>query len=144
MAGRFLSEAQFERVYGLLQSEPKIHTQDRGRERVFLEAVYWMDRSGAQWRLLPGEYGAWNSVYKRFARWDELGVWERLFDQVADDPDLQSVMIDATVVRAHACAAGAPQKTAARRRKGSGGHAAGSARRFMCSSMPSATRSSSS
>ena len=115
--GPFLSEEQFERVYGLLQGEAKIHTKERARERRFLEAVYWMDRSGAQWRLLPAEYGGWNSVYKRFARWDDLGVWERLFERVADDPDLQSVMIDATVIRAHACAAGAPKKTGIRRRK---------------------------
>ena len=112
-----MSEAQFERVYGPLQGEPKIHTTERARERRFLEAVYWIDRSGAQWRLLPAEYGAWNSVYKRFARWDDLGVWERLFEQVADDPDLQAVMLDATVVRAHACAAGAPKKTGIRRRR---------------------------
>ena len=118
MAQPFLREDQFERVYGLLQQAPKIHTKERERERVFLEAVFWIGRSGAQWRLLPADYGAWNSVYKRFARWDDLGVWEGLFDGVADDPDLQSVMIDATVVRAHACAAGAPKKTAIRRRKG--------------------------
>ena len=116
--GPFLSEAQFARVYELLQGEAKIHTKDAARERRFLEAVYWMDRSGAQWRLLPAEYGAWNSVYKRFARWDELGVWGRLFSAVADDPDLQAVMIDATVVRAHACAAGAPKKAGLRRRRG--------------------------
>ncbi len=118
MAGTFLREDQFERVYGLLQAERKIHTKDRAREWRFLEAIYWMGRSGAQWRLLPAEYGGWNSVYKRFARWDELGVWERLFDGVADDPDLQAVMIDATVVRAHACAAGAPRKKGIRRRRG--------------------------
>lgn len=113
----FLREDQFARLYGLLQQEPKIHTKDRERERRFLEAVYWLDRSGAQWRLLPAAYGAWNSVYKRFARWADLGVWERLFAAVADDPDLQSVMIDATVVRAHACAAGAPRERGIRRRK---------------------------
>ena len=114
----FLREDQFARVYALLQQERKIHTQDRARERLFLEAVYWIDRSGAQWRLLPERYGAWNSVYKRFARWADLGVWARLFAAVADEPDLQRVMIDATVVRAHACAAGAPKKRAARRRRG--------------------------
>ena len=118
MAKPFLREDQFERLYGVLRREPKIHTRDRERERVFLEAVYWMDRSGAQWRLLPPEYGGWNSVYKRFARWADLGVWERLFAAVADDPDLQSVMLDATVVRAHACAAGAPRERGIRRRKG--------------------------
>jgi transposase len=138
--GPFLREEQFERVYGLLRRERKIHTKDRERERLFLEAVYWMDRSGAQWRLLPERYGAWNSVYKRFARWEELGVWERLFQGVADDPDLQSVMIDATVVRAHACAAGAPPKKGIKRRKGSDGRAAGSAPRSMCWSMRWATR----
>jgi transposase len=112
-----LSAEQFERVYTLLRTERRIHTKDRDRERRFLEAVYWLDRSGAQWRFLPTAYGAWNSVYKRFARWDDLGVWERLFHAVADDPDLQAVMIDATVIRAHACAAGAPKKTAGRRRR---------------------------
>ena len=113
----FLCDEQFERLYVLLQGEPKIHTKERVRERLFLDALCWLVRSGAQWRFLPAHYGAWNSVYKRFARWDGLGVWERLLTGVADDPDLQSVMIDATVVRAHACAAGAPKKTAARRRR---------------------------
>ena len=92
------------------RQERKIHTQQREAVRLFVEAIFWVCRSGAQWRLLPASYGAWNSVYKRFARWDELGVWARLFAQVADEPDLQAVMIDATVVRAHACAAGAPKK----------------------------------
>ena len=136
----FLDEAQFERVYGLLRRERKIHTKEREAVRVFLEGVYWIDRSGAQWRFLPARYGAWNSVYKRFARWDDLGVWERVFAGVADDPDLQSVMIDATVVRAHACAAGAPKKTGIRRRRGSGARAGASARSCTCWSTPSATR----
>lgn len=118
MAERFFSEGQFERVYELLRREGRIHTGQRERERRFLEAIYWMSRGGAQWRFLPAEYGGWNSVYKRFARWDDLGVWERLLAGVADDPDLQAVMIDATVIRAHACAAGAPKKTGSGPRRG--------------------------
>src|SRR5688572_25347074 len=123
----FIRADQFERVYGLLRRERKIHTKGRDKVRRFLEGLFWLARSGAQWRFLPAEYGKWNSVYTRFARWDDLGVWERLFAGVADDPDLQAVLIDATVVRAHACAAGAPQKTAARRRRDSGARAAASA-----------------
>ena len=136
----FLREDQFERVYALLQQEPKIHTKNRARERYFLEAVSWKDRSGAQWRFLPSSYGEWNSVYRRFARWDDLGVWERVFAGVADDPDRLGVMVDATVVRAHACAAGAPKKTALRRRRGSAARAGASAASGMCSSTPSAPR----
>ncbi len=112
-----ISAEQFERVYALLRRERTIHTKQREAIRRFLEAVFWVGRSGAQWRFLPATYGGWNSVYKRFARWDDLGVWGRLFEGGADDPDLQRVMIDATVVRAPACAAGAPQNTAGRGRK---------------------------
>jgi transposase len=140
MLERFLREAQFARVYGLLQQEAKIHTKDCTREQRFLAASCWMARSGAQWRLLAAEYGAWNSGYKRFARWNELGVWARLFEQVADDPDLQSVLIDATVVRAHACAAGAPQTTVGRRRRGWAARAAASAPRSTASSTRWVTR----
>ncbi len=135
---RFFSEDQFGRLYALLRRERKIHTQQREAVRLFVEAIYWMSRSGAQWRFLPAGYGAWNSVFQRFARWDDLGVWARLLTQAADDPDLQRVMIEATVVRAHACAAGAPQTTAGSGRRGSGARAAGAARRSTSWSTPSA------
>ena len=108
-------EDQFERIYLFLQAQPKIHVKKRAEIRVFLEAIFWLCRSGAQWRFLPECYGEWNSVYKRFARWNELGIWQSLFHHVAEDKDLQSVMIDSTVVRAQACAAGALKKTVARK-----------------------------
>ena len=65
-----------------------------------------MARTGAQWRELPDKYGKWNSVFDRFNEWSKKSVWDKLLEFCIEDPDLESIMIDAAIVRAHACAAG--------------------------------------
>lgn len=108
-----LKNAQWRKVAAFLHENPKVYVGQERQCRRFIEGVLWLLRSGAQWRLLPEKYGNWNSVYKRFDRWSERGVWQQLFEHFADDPDMESVMIDGSVVRAHACAAGAEHKKGA-------------------------------
>ncbi|AVM73190.1 transposase [Magnetospirillum gryphiswaldense] len=90
--------------------------------RLFLEAVLWLARTGSPWRDLPDFFGNWNSAFIRFSRWSKDGVWDRLFAMMADDPDFEYVMIDSTIVRAHQHAAG---KKGGLKLVRSGVHAAG-------------------
>ena len=111
-----LSDEDWSKMRDFLRQEPHAYVgRDEHGCRRFVEAVKWMSRSGAQWRLLPAEYGAWKSVSKRCVRWCEAGVWERRFAALATDPDTEHGMIDSTSVRAHPCAAGAHNNMGSKR-----------------------------
>jgi transposase len=108
MSNAQLTDAHWEKIYAFLQMQEAIHLGKEAACRRVVEAVLWILRSGAQWRLLPPEQGHWNSVYRRFRRWGRHRIWEKMFDFFCQDEDLKKLMGDSTVVRAHACAAGAP------------------------------------
>jgi transposase len=110
-----LTDFQWFKISAFLQTHPRAYVGQEARCRLFVAAVLWVMRTGAQWRFLPQEYGYWNSVYKRFARWCDHGVWEEMHAHFADDPDMENLILDSTIVRAHPAAAGAPKKTVDRR-----------------------------
>ena len=85
-------------------SDPGATARDN---RLFLEAVLWRVRTGAQWRDLPGDFGHWNSVFQRFRRWVKGGVFERVFGCLSDEPDFEYAPVDGTIVTAHQKARGA-------------------------------------
>jgi transposase len=79
--------------------------------RLFVDAVLWIGKTGAPWRDLPERFGKSNSVWRRFDRWATKGVWLRIFEALKD-PDLEWLILDSTVIRAHQHAAGAVKKGA--------------------------------
>ena len=80
-------------------------SSDAGRSgtdnRLFVEGVLWIARTGSPWRDLPAVFGKWNTVFKRFRDWVKADVFKRLFDAVSDDPDMECAMIDGTIVKVH-------------------------------------------
>lgn len=69
--------------------------------RLFVEAVLWIVRTGSPWRDLAVEFGKWNTVFKRFRDWVKADVFQKLFDAVSMQPDMEYAMVDATIVRVH-------------------------------------------
>lgn len=78
-----------------------------GDHRRTVEGILWIFRTGAPWRDLPDEFGNWNTVYRRFRRWSESGVFSRILAAFATGLDLALAMIDGTFTKAHQHAAGA-------------------------------------
>jgi transposase len=75
--------------------------------RRFINAVFWILRTGAPWRDLPPAYGDWKNTQRRFCRWRDKGVWEALLEQLIVEPDYEWLMIDASHIKVHPHAAGA-------------------------------------
>lgn len=115
MLRKVLTDARWKKIEQLLPgkaSDPGCTAKDN---RLFVEAVLWIARTGSPWRDLPAELGNWHTTYVRFARWRDTGVWDRVAQALAGDAELERVFIDSTIVRAHQHAAGAQKKKVVRR-----------------------------
>ncbi len=102
-----LTDEQWDRIKDLVPGKATDCGVTARDNRLFVDAVLWIARTGSPWRDLLLGFGTWNSVYVRFSRWAKKGVWESLFKALADDPDFEYLIIDSTIVRAHQHAAGA-------------------------------------
>jgi transposase len=102
-----LNDEHWQRIAPLLPGK----AGDPGRRgvdnRLFVEAVLWLVRAGAPWRDLLPRFGKWGTVWKRFRRWAEKGVFERIFAALSKDPDFEYALIDGTIVKVHRHGTGA-------------------------------------
>lgn len=74
---------------------------------LFINAVFWILRTGAPWRDLPPDYGGWSNTHRRFIRWRNAGIWEKILGKLIDEPDFEWLMIDASRCKVHPHTAGA-------------------------------------
>ena len=129
-----LQDEQWDRIKDLLPGKVTDCGVTAKDNRLFVEAVLWMGRTGAPRRDLPPELGNWHSTFTRFARWTKSGVWDRVLEAMSADRDLEEVLMDSTAIRAHHHAAGAKKNTAHRLWVAL---AVGSEAKFMASLTPS-------
>ena len=86
-----------------------------GEDLLEIPGQYSMGSSGFSeaepaWRDLPERYGPWQTVYKRFVKWSEAGIFEKIFKDLATDADMQDISIDSTCIKAHKSSAGAKKE----------------------------------
>ena len=96
-----LSDAHWERIKDLLPGQAGQPGATARDNRLFVDAVLYRYRAGIPWRDLPERFGDFRVVHTRHSRWSGRGVWQRVFEFLAQDADNEYAMIDSTIVRAH-------------------------------------------
>jgi transposase len=69
--------------------------------RMFIEGILWIARTGSPWRDLPPEFGKWNTTFRRYRDWVKADVFVRIFEALSGDPDMEYACVDATIVKLH-------------------------------------------
>jgi transposase len=119
MARRYaLRDDQWERIKDSLPGREG-HVGGTAKDnRLFIEAVLYRYRAGIAWRDLPERFGDFRVIHTRHTRWSKRGVWQRIFEHLAEDADNEYAMLDSTIVRAHQHSAGAKGGTGKRNASG--------------------------
>ena len=107
MVRKLLNDEQWARIAPELPGKKGDAGKSGTDNRLFVEAVLWVARTGSPWRDLPDEFGKWSTVYTRYWRWAQKDKWESIFKRLSEDPDFEYVMIDGIIVRVHQHGAGA-------------------------------------
>jgi transposase len=139
-----LTDDQWARLEPLLPAQRSRTGRPAHDHRTIINGILWRLKTGVPWRDLPERYGSWQTVYSRFRRWQQAGVWDRVLAelraQADDDGELDWDLhhLDGTMIRAHPHAAGAKKGAVTRR---SGTVTVGSARGSISARRAAASRS---
>lgn len=102
-----LTDAQWARIQDLFPGRAGHVGRPAANHCLFVDAVLYRYRAGIAWRDLPERFGDFRMIHLRHSRWSRSGVWQRVFEALAQDADNEWAMIDSTIVRAHQHSAGA-------------------------------------
>lgn len=103
-----LSDGQWDRIAAHIIGDERTRGSSGRDNRMFVEAVLWIVRTGSPWRDLPsGGVRVVEYMFRRFSRWSRKGVWWRIFAAMSEDPDFEYLIVDSTIIRAHQHASGA-------------------------------------
>ncbi len=107
-----ISDAHWGRIERLLPGRPGQHGGVGADNRLFVNAIRYLAKTGIAWADLPTCFGKPNSLWQRYNRWCLNGVWQRIAAGLCDD-DTEWLSVDSSCVRATAAAAGAKKKRTA-------------------------------
>ena len=117
MRRKMLSERQWKLIEPLLPGKKTDPGRSGSNNRLALEGILWIMRTGSPWRDLPARFGKWITTYQRFRRWEKSGVFDRIFQSVGDSYDFTTVQIDGTYIKCHQHSPGAPKVAAPRKNR---------------------------
>jgi len=106
-----ITDQQWEAIRDFLPGQDGDPGATAKDNRLFVNAIMWIAKTGAPWRDLPERFGKWNTVFQRFNRWCKTGVFQTIMEKL-QDPDLGVLLLDSTIIRAHQHAAGAEGSSA--------------------------------
>ena len=104
-----LPDAHWDRIKDLLPGRAGRHGGVGNDNRLFIDAIRYLAKTGIAWADLPTHFGKPNSLWQRYNRWCRRGVWQEVAAALRDD-DTEWLSVDSSCVRAHPCAAGAKKK----------------------------------
>ena len=110
-----LTEEQWDRIAGLLPGQVGDPGQSGRDNRLFVEAVLFLAKTGVPWRDLPERFGNWNSIWRRFDRGSAKGVWECVVKELGD-VDLEELQLDSTSIKVPLAAVGGRRQVAEKKK----------------------------
>lgn len=104
-----LTDEQWDRIKDLVPGKDGDPGRSGSNNRLFIDAVLYVLKTGVPWRDLPERFGNWNSVWRRFDRWGENGIWKKIVKELSE-LDLEELQLDSTSIKVHLAAIGGRRK----------------------------------